>query len=167
MTLDQFITKYHSKQIDYDGFFGFQCMDLYRQYVKEVLGFPQSVPVPGAADVWLNFRDDYFDRIENTPEAIPRRGDVIIWSRADGMPFGHIAVFYNGDLNSFMSFDQNWGGNFCHYQNHNYNFVLGWLRPNQPAAVADDIDLLSQITAVINGAGDSESKIQRIRELVQ
>ena len=83
------------------------------------------------------------------------------------MPFGHIAVFYNGDLNSFMSFDQNWGGNFCHYQNHNYNFVLGWLRPNQPAAVADDIDLLSQITAVIDGAGDRESKIQRIRELVQ
>ena len=88
MTLDQFITKYHSKQIDYDGFFGFQCMDLYRQYVKEVLGFPQSVPVPGAADVWLNFRDDYFDRIVNTPEAMPQRGDVIIWSRADGCRSG-------------------------------------------------------------------------------
>jgi hypothetical protein len=167
MTLDQFITKYHSKQIDYDGFFGFQCMDLYRQYVKDVLGFPQSDPVPGAADVWTNYRADYFNRIENTPRAVPVRGDIIIWDRADGMPYGHIAVFYNGDLNSFMSFDQNWGGNFCHYQNHNYSFVLGWLRPNQPPIVADAIDILAQISAVIDSRGDTESKIERIRELVQ
>src|ERR1044071_4494855 len=102
MTLDEFIAKYNNKQIDFDGFFGFQCMDLYRQYVKEGLGFPQSDPVPRAADVWTNFREDFFDRIMNTPEAMPQKCDVIIWSRADGMPFGHIAVFDHGDLNSFM-----------------------------------------------------------------
>jgi hypothetical protein len=52
--------------------------------------------------------------------------------------YGHVAVCKEGDVNSFTSFDQNWPTNVdangnglgvCHFQGHNYNGVLGWLRP--------------------------------------
>jgi len=129
MTLDHFIEKYNGKTIDFDKAYGGQCMDLYRQYVKEVLGFPQSPPVKGAYQVWDTYLSQYFDRIDNTPIGIPRKGDILIWGQSVGK-YGHIAVFLEGNTSSFRSFDQNWAvGTNCHIQNHNYNGLLGWLTP--------------------------------------
>ena len=42
MTLTQFIKKYLGTKVDFDGKYGAQCVDLYRQYCAEVLGVPQS-----------------------------------------------------------------------------------------------------------------------------
>ena len=128
LTPDQFFGKYDGKGIDYDNYYGFQCMDLYRQFVKECLGFPQSPPVEGAVKVWDTYLPEYFNRILNTVEAIPIKGDIIIWSTGVG-PYGHIAVCKDGTQTEFTSFDQNWPvGSLCHFQKHNYNNVLGWLR---------------------------------------
>jgi hypothetical protein len=168
MTLDAFIAKYNNFPIDFDGYFGNQCMDLYRQYVQEALGFPQSPLVPGAADVWDTFLGAYYDRIVNTPTAVPEKGDIIIWRRAGGLPDGHIALLVSGDISTFMSFDQNWpSGSHCHHQNHNYTNVLGWLRPNVPPSFSSDQVLLNQIMAVASGPGDAQSKLQQIRVLLQ
>ena len=105
MTLDRFIAKYNNFPIDFDGYFGYQCVDLYRQYVKESLGFPQSDPVSGAADIWDTYLAGYYDRIVNTPEAVPEKGDIMIWRRAGGLPDGHVALFVSGNFSAFMSFD--------------------------------------------------------------
>src|SRR3990167_5788394 len=35
MTLQEFIAKYDGKGIDWDNAYGFQCMDLYRQYTRQ------------------------------------------------------------------------------------------------------------------------------------
>jgi len=129
MTFDSFITKYSGKYIDFDFYFGYQCMDLYRQYVKEVLECPQSKPVSGARLVWTNYRTDYFDRIPNGPNNFPDKGDIVIWDRPAGAGYGHIAIAYKADSMRFTSFDQNWGPNLqCHLQPHNYTNILGWLR---------------------------------------
>lgn len=130
MTFDAFIAKYDGKGIDWDGQFGNQCVDLYRQYAKEVLGFPQSPPVPGAKDVWNTYLADKYERIDNTPSGVPQKGDIVIWGAKYG-PFGHIAVFLEGDASKFKSFDQNDPvGTKCHIQEHkSYTGVLGWLRP--------------------------------------
>jgi len=46
--------------------------------------------------------------------------------------WGHIAIYYEGDVNSFVSFDQNFPtGSSCHLQGHDYQNVLGWLHPLQ------------------------------------
>jgi hypothetical protein len=56
---------------------------------------------------------------------------LIIWGYGIG-PYGHIAIFVNGDVNSFTSFDQNYPiGSPCKLVNHNYNNVIGWLRAKQ------------------------------------
>lgn len=141
MTVDEFFSKYEGKGINYDGKYGNQCVDLYRQYVKEALSAPQSPPVRGAKDIWSTYLSEHFDRVENTPNAVPQKGDIIIWGSTLGT-FGHVAVFVSGDKNSFTSFDQNFpveghynesgdfiGTGVCHFQPHSYYAVLGWLRP--------------------------------------
>lgn len=147
-SIKDYVSEFTGKGIDWDGRYGNQCMDLYRHYVKW-LGIPkQSMPVTGAADVWDTYLTEYFDRIVNTPELVPEPGDIVIWKRAAGLPFGHIAVFVSGDVNQFTSFDQNWpvegftnrAGDFIgtgtpHLQKHSYNNVLGVLRPKKEVIV--------------------------------
>ena len=129
MTLDDFIKKYDGKGIDFDGKFSTQCVDLYRQYVKEVLSFPQSPPVEGAKDIWDTYLPEYYKRIENTPYGVPEKGDIVIWGTKIGK-YGHVAIFLEGDAKKFKSFDQNFPvRTLCHIQEHTYTGVLGWLRP--------------------------------------
>ena len=132
LTPDQFFGKYDQKGIDFDGYYGFQCVDLYRQYVKECLDLPQSPGVTGAKDIWTTYLKKYFDRIDNTLTAIPIKGDIIIWGEGAGA-WGHVAICKDGEQLKFTSFDQNWPVNsVCHFQPHNYNNVLGWLRVKPP-----------------------------------
>lgn len=129
MIADDFFNKYNGKGVDWDGYYGFQCVDLYRQYVKEVVDCPQSPGVTGAADIWDTYLNEYFDRIANTPEGVPIKGDILIWSKNAGGGFGHVSIASVGNTDTFTSFDQNWPvGSLCHFQAHNYTNVLGWLR---------------------------------------
>lgn len=129
MSLDDFIAKYNGKGIDFDGAFGAQCVDLYRQYVKEVLGYPQSPPVEGAKDIWGTYLPEYYQRVENTPYGVPEKGDVVIFGTGLGK-YGHVSIFIEGTASKFTSFDQNYPlGSLCHKQGHTYKGVLGWLKP--------------------------------------
>lgn len=129
MTFEQFIIKWHGLPVDYDGHWGNQCVDLYRMYVDNVLGYPQSPGVIGAADIWTTYLPAFYERIPNTPTGVPLAGDIVIWSRAYG-PFGHVAIFHIGNVTKFISLDQNQPlGTVTHLQHHNYKSVLGWLHP--------------------------------------
>lgn len=133
MSFDEFINKYDGKAIDWDGNYGPQCVDLYRQYVKEVLSFPQSPPVPGAKDIWDTYLPEYFKRIENTPTGVPEKGDVVIFGTGLGR-YGHVSIFIEGTTSKFTSFDQNYPlGSLCHRQGHTYSGVIGWLTPLKKA----------------------------------
>lgn len=130
MTIKDFFNKWNGKGIDFDGYYGYQCVDLYRQYCQEVLGIPQSPKVTGASNIWESYLKEHFIEIKNTPDAIPQFGDIIIWNKYAGGGYGHVAIFDSGDVDSFTSFDQNWPvGSLCHFQPHNYTNVIGWLRP--------------------------------------
>ena len=129
MTFDEFKVKYTGKGIDFDGYYGFQCMDLAHQYAVEVVGKDFGA-APAAKDVWNQTINGY-DKIPNTPTGVPTKGDILIWGTAIGA-YGHIAVFDSGDANQFTSFDQNWPLNsLCHLQSHNYTGILGWFHPQK------------------------------------
>jgi archaellum component FlaC len=138
MTLNEFVTKYLGKKLDFDGAYGGQCVDLFRFYVRDVLGLPQPKGVVGAREFYTNFENDpilkaNFTRIANTPDGVPEHGDAIIWDKWTGNNFGHVAVFLNGDANKFTSLDQNFPTlDKVTKTEHNYTSpkVLGWLRPN-------------------------------------
>lgn len=131
---DQYFGKYDQKYLDWDKAFGFQCMDNYRFFCKEVIGSPQSPAVYGAYQVWDTYLQDYFDRIEKTPTNCPIKGDIVIWGQEIGQ-YGHIGICKDGDSQSFNSFDQNYPtGSPCHFQPHSYYGVLGWLRKKEPTS---------------------------------
>ena len=135
MNYQEFKLKYAGKGVDFDGYYGFQCMDLYQQYNKEVVGAPH-IPADPAYKVWdeNKYPTDFYTKIANTLTGVPQAGDVVIWASGVNGGYGHIAVFDSGDANNFVSFDQNWPvGTVCHLQSHNYNSVYGWLRPKVQA----------------------------------
>lgn len=130
MKLEQFLNKWNSRGIDFDGHWGYQCVDLYRQFVKEVLGFPQSPGVVGAKDIWNTYLKEHYTRFNNTPLGVPQKGDIVVWNKNMGGGFGHVAIFLFGNVSKFVSFDQNFpAGSLCHFQSHNYKNISGWLRP--------------------------------------
>jgi len=143
MTLSEFVNKYTEIGVDYDhdSFSNhFQCVDLYRQYVKEVLGYPQSPGVTGAKDIWDSYLKEYFEQIKNTPTGVPNYGDIIIWGSTYGT-YGHVAVCISGNTSSFVAFSQNDpAGSLCVLKEYkSYRGVLGWLHPQKAVMNPDEI----------------------------
>ena len=180
MTVDEFFNKYNNKPVNFDNAFGNQCVDLYRQYLKDVLNVPQSPPVKGAAWIKSTYDTKLFDWLDNTITAVPKLGDILIWDTRAGGGFGHVAIYKQGNVLSFTSFDQNWPsqgyydnyGNFigtgvCHFQGHNYfGGLVGWLRiknvPSIPLTPREQ-----QIKQWCN-SGDNDSVFRsKVRELLQ
>lgn len=138
----QFVTTYTGKNLDFDGVYGGQCVDVTNKFAADVLS------VTGwkgnAVDKWTNYPEEVFEQIPNTPEALPQEGDTIIWGKTVG-EYGHIALALAGaTTTSFDSFDQNWPvGSVCHTQHHTYKGVLGWLRPRNINTMSDPKDTLA------------------------
>lgn len=93
MKLDEFITKNIGKKVDYDGKFGPQCVDLFRQYCKDVLNIPHTGSVNGAKELYTNYKELpieklYFERLSRGPVT----GDVAIWDAKGNNPYGHVAI---------------------------------------------------------------------------
>lgn len=125
--LQEFVDKYKGKGVDFDGHYGFQCVDLYRKYVEEVLGIPQTPSVAGAKDIWDKCPG--FEKVTNTPDGFPKPGDVMIWGATYG-PYGHVAIVVSADVNSFTCFSQNdpTGALSGIKKYSSYKGVVGWLR---------------------------------------
>lgn len=167
MTFDNFIAKWNGRGIDFDGYYGDQCMDLMHQYCVEVLGLTDGriLAAPSAKDVYLNypktFGSQYFTQIANTPTNVPQKGDIIFWGTGIG-PYGHVAIFRDGNVNSFNSFDQNFPtGSKCKIVKHDYRGVLGWLRLKQQVKMIPS----DKILAITEGTGSDGDKLARIRQL--
>lgn len=145
MTHQKFIEKYKGTFIDFDGRFGFQCMDLMRKYVKEVHGFNPYTAIPAAETAkkcFNNFKTNkYYTKIPNSKTNVPKKGDIVFWGyypTVTGLA-GHVDIFDDGDLYTIVSFSQNYPtGRPCemvrHGKNkilHGYRGVMGWLRKNE------------------------------------
>ena len=114
MTLDEFVKKYNKKKVDYDGVYGAQCVDLFRQYAKECLNISEHTGAcetsGGAKDLFIDYpkmqiEKKYFIR-SNKKTFIP--GDVLIWNETDKNKYGHVAIFlgYLGK-DTLIVFEQN------------------------------------------------------------
>ena len=161
--LAEFINKYQGRGVDVDGFPDgnkYQCTDLWRAYVKEVLSFPQSRAIKGAKDIWTTFLPGFYEQIENTPDGVPQAGDVIVWG-ASYNSYGHVAVFTDGTAATFTCFSQNDPpGALCGLRKYkSYKGVLGWLRPK---SIMKKDEMTDQTKIPIGGEwGDMELQALR------
>ena len=107
--------------VDKDGFYGYQCMDLWNDFVKEVLG-EEGVGADCAKNILNNPRvRELFDVIENTPDFVPQRGDVAVFT---GGTWGHVAIILDANINCFYSLEQNWKPQQLTEEFHDY-FYMG------------------------------------------
>ena len=113
MTIVEFVKKNNGKKVDYDGVFGAQCVDLFRQYVLDVLGISEHTgscsTSGGAKDLYLDYNKmplekKYFVRITNK-SFVP--GDVLVWDENGTNKFGHVAIYLGKLDNDFIVFEQN------------------------------------------------------------
>jgi surface antigen len=140
MSVDEFVSKYNGKAVDFDGAYGAQCWDLVAQYSREVVGLPGGAwqvmptgPNGGASEIYTNFMNplgQYYEKIANTPDPnqLPQKGDIIIWNWA---PYGHTAICLGATSNSITVFEENSPiGSAAHITpNKTWSGVLGWIRP--------------------------------------
>ena len=164
MTLDDFIKKYKGKFVEYHSYGTGalnQCVDSVNQYITEVLGL-QAIIGTDAQDFPSKASKTDYDYILNTPSGIPQKGDIIIWVGT----WGHIAIFYEGDVNSFTSFDQNFPtGSPCQFVAHSYQSVKGWLHPkNVPVnSMSNELQIcLQQHTKLVEECNEKFKTIQNL-----
>lgn len=98
MKLEDFVKKYIGVKVDFDNYAGPQCVDLFRQYVKEGLDIPEHTGVcgtsGGAKDLYLDYNkmpkeQKYFKRGKVGLKA----GDILIWDKTDTNKYGHVAIY--------------------------------------------------------------------------
>lgn len=102
MTLKRFIVTYNGQKVDFDNAFGYQCVDLFRQYCKDVLDVPQLPSVDGAKDLIKNPGTLKVTRDSFAP------GDVLIYGATKSNPYGHVCILVSLlDSDTFVVFEQN------------------------------------------------------------
>lgn len=95
MNLAEFSNKTIKTKVDFDGVYGAQCVDLFRQYCKDVLSIPHTGGVEGAKDLYLKYdklplEQKYFELLP--PYYTPSPGDVAIWNETKSNQYGHVAI---------------------------------------------------------------------------
>lgn len=106
MTLTSFVKQNQGKKIDYDGAYGSQCVDLYRQYCRDVLEIEQTPGVDGASEIFEKCGS--LKQIPESTKADYSQGDVLIWGPTEKNKYGHVAILvsvYNAF--NFIVFEQN------------------------------------------------------------
>lgn len=137
MNLQAFIDWQNGDYCDFDKNKRYWCVDLMRTYIQEVLNMSGWI-IPAtdyAKNIFKRFPDcgtQEFIKIYNQKDNYPKAGDIVIWGwkwPTTGYA-GHVAICTGGDVNQFISLDQNYPtGKPCRYTTHTYRGVLGWLRP--------------------------------------
>lgn len=133
MTLDEFVKKYSGTKVDYDGQYGYQCVDLFRQYCADVLNIQHTGAVVGAAELYTKYEAlplerKYFNRIAYD-STVPQAGDVVIFSATASNAYGHVAIVLSADDKELTVFEQDgFKQDGAHIGTWKHERVLGFLR---------------------------------------
>lgn len=112
MELVEFINKYLGKEVDYDGAYGVQCVDLFRQYCKDVLNVGHTGAVEGAKDLFLDY--EKMDKEKLVFEKISGRtageyGDIAVYDATESNKYGHVAIVISVRYMENLVFEQKGG----------------------------------------------------------
>lgn len=140
MTYQDFKNEWLGRRVDYDHVYGFQCVDLVLEYVKEVFGIASGV-TGNAIDYWNRTSPallTQFDRVQTT-DVHP--GDIVVLNGLSGNPYGHIGVCDSQDAANVTILEQNGqdgsgsglGGNAVRLRAIPKSRVAGVLRPSNAA----------------------------------
>ena len=127
------ISQHTDKYMDYDNWYGAQCVDLYDFYTTGFVG-GQAIMVNNAEDIWYSHDANVYTQIDRAQ--IPHMGDVAVWGRGTYTPGSHVGIIIgdNGDgtvktLSNNATSAGNKGNSAI--VNISKAALLGYLRPNR------------------------------------
>lgn len=153
--IDEWIRTAPGVPMNPDNYYGLQCVDLANQYAMDIFGIAARVAmtgVTGAKQLLDAASDDYFIRTDNDPNSpnlIPKRGDVVVWGGSALNQWGHVAVVESADINGMWVVQQDgfaaplkWANGamysnkpahraYLPYYGAGTGMVLGWLTPRE------------------------------------
>lgn len=112
MTLKEFVQKYNGKAIDFDKAYGAQCVDVFRQYCKDVLNIEHTGGVNGAKDLYLDYfkmskEQKYFMLVDEKKRPKYKEGDTLVWNSTKTNQYGHVAILLAEMSGDVLVFEQN------------------------------------------------------------
>ena len=135
--LDKYVSKHKNTVIDYDNVYWHQCVDLIKNYSREVIWERLGTFWWSARSGWLNeyntFPKDTWNKITYKEREIPEKWDIIFF---DVWEYGHVGIVTNADINYIKVFEQNTGNgdwvgydDRCRTNTYDYSNIYGWYRP--------------------------------------
>jgi len=144
MTLQEFISKYKGKTVDWDKNGSCQCVDLARTYMHDVWGFTkQPECVDGAADFFFKHNSRPIQKelcrcIPYTGAVLPPVGSLLVFKSSGTNKDGHIAVCIEATASGMEVLEQDGVANAkaikegreqkgAYIGCWNYDRLVGWL----------------------------------------
>lgn len=110
----EFVNKHINTKVDYDGYYGAQCVDLFRQYVKELYGITnlEALGDGGAKDIYLRYDEfpnekKHFIKLDAEKHSFAQSGDIAIWNSTETNEYGHVAIVLDDQVQNILVFEQN------------------------------------------------------------
>jgi len=153
ITLNEFIANNNGKKVDFDGYYGAQCVDLV-QYWSQNLGGPRFW---GDAYQIYSQAGSFYTQIPNPPVGGPKEGDIVVWAYQYNWGGGHVGVATGKGVSTgansdwFEVFEQNDPtGDPCKLKKYDYGNVLGWLHPKNYQPLTKEQQMLQIINTQIS-----------------
>ena len=135
MTIAEFINKNIGKKVDYDGYYGAQCVDLFRQYCQDVWGIPRTEPVNGAVELYTKYEKTvvekkYLEQFKAKSKA--QCGDAVVWGKTASNIYGHVAIVVCPRKSDVIVFEQDgFKQNGTKLSIRTYENLAGFLRKKE------------------------------------
>lgn len=91
MSYKSFKNRWLGKRVDYDRVYGYQCVDLIKQYADEEFGLKAGV-WGNAVDYWYNPSPALLKKFDRLSTKNARIGDIVIFRGVNNNPYGHIGI---------------------------------------------------------------------------
>lgn len=150
-----------------------QCMDLAFAWCDFIGVDRATIRHQYAYQIWtqpIDLTVQIFDYIPNTPNGVPKEGDIVVFNQSVGSA-GHVSIATGvGDSNGFQSFDQNWSGaSYAKLVNHVYTSVSGWLHKKDTQldpVILSQSDSFIAICTLLNVAASKDLAIAEVNKLI-
>lgn len=91
MSYISFRNKWLGRRVDYDRVYGYQCVDLIKQYMAEEKGLKPGA-WGNAIDYWYSTNSTVLKHYDKIATNNFRAGDIVILKGVNGNPYGHIGI---------------------------------------------------------------------------
>lgn len=145
MSYIAFKGRWLGKRVDYDHAYGYQCVDLIKQYLSEEFGVKAGA-WGNAIDYWYKTNPAILAKFDHLSTKATRQGDIVILQGINGNPYGHIGVADGGsniitgvpllEQNGSTGSGSGTGGDAIRVKNKPYWRIVGVLRPKTAKPVS-------------------------------